>query len=65
MDKVETKRFINSKEVTLIAERYGTKIYLGTDGVYITQYEEVVAKVDDIAHICVAEEFKNDFNEKH
>ena len=47
MEKVVNKSFICDREVTLVAERFGTKFYVDNEDkevIYITNYDEVVAK---------------------
>ena len=63
--KVENKTYIEGKEVTLIAEHYGTKLYLSVNGIYVTQYDTVVALIDSIEHVDIDEEFKIHINEKN
>lgn len=63
--KVENKTYIDDKEVKLIAEYYGNKMYLGIDGIYITYYDTVVAIVDSMEHINIDEEFKTVTNEEN
>lgn len=46
MEKVVNKTYIKGEEVTLIAERYATKLYQNGDIIYITNYEEVVAEIN-------------------
>ena len=46
MEKVVNKTYIKGEEVTLIAERYATKLYQNGDIVYITYYDEVVAEIN-------------------
>ena len=49
MEKVVNKSFICDREVTLIAERFGTKFYVDNEDkevIYITNYDEVVAKIN-------------------
>ncbi len=46
MEKVVNKTYIKDEEVTLIAERYATKIYQNGDIIYITYYDEIIAKID-------------------
>ena len=44
--QIETKYYINGREVVLVAEDFGTKIYQdisNVDQFYITSYENVVA----------------------
>lgn len=43
MEQVETKHFIKNKEVVLIAERFGTKIYQDNNTFYIVNLDELVA----------------------
>lgn len=63
--KVKNKTYIEGKEVKLIAEYYGNKMYLGIDGIYITYYDTVVAIVDSMEHININEEFKTVTNEEN
>lgn len=49
MDKVVNKQFICDREVTLIAERFGTKFYIDNEDkevIYITNYDEVIAVIN-------------------
>ena len=49
METVVNKSFICDREVTLIAERFGTKFYEDNEDkevIYITNYDDVVAKID-------------------
>ena len=49
MEKVVNKHFICDREVTLVAERFGTKFYVDNKDkkvIYITNYDDVVAKVN-------------------
>lgn len=49
MEKVVNKSFICGKEVTLIAERFGTKFYVDNEDkevIYITNYDEVIAVIN-------------------
>ena len=46
MEKVVNKTYIKGEEVTLIAERYATKLYQNSDIIYITYYDEVVAEIN-------------------
>ena len=49
MEKVVNKQFICDREVTLVAERFGTKFYIDNEDkevIYITNYDEVVAKIN-------------------
>lgn len=55
MEKVVNKYYIKGKEVTLVAERYATKIYKGDSAYYVTNYEEVVAEFDTHAVIIPKE----------
>ena len=46
--QIETKYYINGREVVLVAEDYSTKIYQdisNVDQLYITSCEEVVASI--------------------
>ena len=49
MEKVVNKSFICDREVTLIAERFGTKFYrdnVDNDTIYVANYDEVVAEIN-------------------
>ena len=49
METVVNKSFICDREVTLIAERFGTKFYEDNEDkevIYITNYDDVVAKIN-------------------
>lgn len=46
--QIETKYYIDGKEVVLVAEDYSTKIYQDTNNVnqfYVTSYENVVVSI--------------------
>lgn len=63
MEKVVNKSFIDDREVTLIAERFGTKFYVDNEDkliIYITNYEEVVAVINPNTDgiIDIKDEFK-------
>jgi hypothetical protein len=60
MEKVVNKTYIKDEEVTLIAERYATKIYQNGDIIYITYYDEIIAKIDpnEDGILKIYEEFK-------
>lgn len=65
MSKVENKVYINGKEVTLIAEKYPIKFYLGAEGVYVTYYDEIAATIDSLKYIKFDEETKIITNEEN
>jgi len=49
MDKIVNKSFIGDREVTLIAEKFGTKFYVDNEDkeiIYITAYDDVVAIIN-------------------
>ena len=46
MEKVETKTFIKGKEVFLVADKFGTKIYQDGDTYYVVNLDDLVAKFD-------------------
>ena len=49
METVVNKSFIGDREVTLIAERFGTKFYVDNEDkeiIYITNYDDVIAKIN-------------------
>lgn len=49
MDKIVNKSFIGDREVTLIAEKFGTKFYVDNKDkeiIYITAYDDVVAIIN-------------------
>lgn len=46
--KIETKNYANGREVVLIAEAYGTKIYQDINNVdqfYVASYDDVIASI--------------------
>ena len=43
VNNVETKYFVDNKEVKLIVQQCGTKIYQAEDYYYVTNYDEIVA----------------------
>ena len=48
--QIETKYYINGREVVLVAEDYSTKIYQDTNNVnqfYVASYENVVASISE------------------
>ena len=48
--QIETKYYIDGKEVVLVAEDYSTKIYQDTNNVnqfYVASYENVVASISE------------------
>ena len=44
--KVENKFFIDGKEVEIVAEKFGTKIYINDEKVYVANYDDVLATMD-------------------
>ena len=65
MSKVENKVYINGKEVTLIAEKYPIKFYIGVEGVYVTCYDEIAATINSLDNIKFDEETKVITNEEN
>lgn len=62
MEKVVNKQFICDREVTLVAERFGTKFYVENEDktiVYITNYDEVIAIINPNADWII--DIKNEY----
>lgn len=59
--KVETKYYIDGKEVVLVAEAYSTKIYQDINNVdlfYVTSCEDIVASFLYKDNIIIEEKYK-------